>query len=127
MDRFSDFMIAAPEPDAVAGDCAGVTLQGGIALQTTGTQLCFEEEDTDAFCDRLKKSDIRCLSTAVVSAPSGSVIRTGVSSGQGEKLDAVILRFTAQGMSAEETAAGTDIPLRYCDSLPEQGVTEAGT
>ena len=111
-----------------------VTLDGGIALQTMNTwktfirtdnlvlpnnagELYFEEEDMDTFCDHLKKFDIcyvhplfeHRLGQRVVRFydPDKHIIEVG------EKLDAVILRFMENGLSAEETAVRMDIPFDF--------------
>ena len=120
--------------NVVADFGANVTLEGGIALQTMDTwkafiqtddvtlpnnaaELDFEEEDLGAFCNHLKQFDIRyvhplfehCWGQRVVRFydPDGHIIEVG------EKLDAVILRFMEQGLSAEETAVRMDIPVDF--------------
>ena len=120
--------------NAVADYGANVTLEGGIALQTMDTwksfirsedvtlpnnagELYFEEEDMDAFCDHLKKFDIRYVHPLFEHRWGQRVVRFYDPDKHiievGEKLNAVILRFMEQGLSAEETAARMDIPLDF--------------
>ena len=120
--------------NVVADFGANITLDGGLVLQTLDTwtsfirtdnvvlpnnagELYFEEEDLDAFCEHLKRFDICYVhplfehrwGQRVVRFydPDKNIIEVG------EKLDAVILRFMKQGLSAEETAARMDIPVDY--------------
>ena len=120
--------------NVVADFGANVTLDGGLVLQTLDTwtsfirtdkvvlpnnagELYFEEEDMDAFCEHLKRFDIcyvhplfeHCWGQRVVRFydPDRHIIEVG------EKLDAVILRFMEQGLSAEETAIRMDIAVDY--------------
>ena len=111
-----------------------VTLDGGIVLQTLDTwksfiktarvvlpnnagELYFEAEDMDAFCEHLKHFDICYVHPLFVHPWGQRVIRFYDPDGHiievGEKLDAVILRFIEQGLSAEETAVRMDIPLNF--------------
>ena len=111
-----------------------VTLDGGIALQTMNTwktfirtdnvvlpnnagELYFEEEDMDTFCDHLKKFDICYVHPLFEHRWGQRVVRFYDPDKHiievGEKLDAVILRFMEQGLSAEETAARMDIPVEF--------------
>ena len=113
---------------------ANVTLEGGIFLQTFDTwktfiqsdqivlpnhagELYFEEEDLDAFCDHLKQFDIRYVHPLFEHRWGQRVVRFYDPDGHiieiGEKLDAVILRFMEQGLSAEETAVRMDIPVDF--------------
>ena len=111
-----------------------VTLDGGIALQTMNTwktfirtdnvilpnnagELYFEEEDMDIFCKHLKKFDICYVHPLFEHRWGQRVVRFYDPDRHiievGEKLDAVILRFMEQGLSAEETAIRMDIPLDF--------------
>lgn len=108
------------------------TLDGEIALQTIDTwktfirtdnvvlpnnagELYFEEEDMDTFCDHLKKFDICYVHPLFEHRWGQRVVRFYDPDKHiievGEKLDAVILRFMENGLSAEETAVRMDIPL----------------
>ena len=116
----------------VADFGANVTLEGGIALQTVNTwrtfirtdnvvlphnagELYFEEEDMDGFCDHLKTFEICYIHELLEHRWGQRVIRFYDPDKHiievGEKLDAVILRFMEQGLSAEETAVRMDIPV----------------
>ena len=118
----------------VADFGANVTLDGGLVLQTMDTwksfirtdsvvlpnnagELYFEEEDMDAFCEHLKQFDIRYVHPLFEHRWGQRVVRFYDPDMHiievGEKLDAVILRFVEQGLSAEETAARMDIPVEF--------------
>ena len=118
----------------VADYGANVTLDGGLVLQTLDTwtsfirtdkvvlpnnagELYFEEEDMDAFCDHLKQFDICYVHPLFEHRWGQRVVRFYDPDRHiievGEQLDAVILRFMEQGLSAEETAARMDIPLNF--------------
>ena len=120
---------------------ANVSLDGGIALQTMDTwktfirtdkvvlpnnagELYFEEEDMDAFCAHLKKFDICYVHPLFEHRWGQRVVRFYDPDGHiievGEKLDAVILRFLAQGLSPEETAQRMDIPLDFVTACLEK-------
>lgn len=120
--------------DVVADFGANVTLDGGVVLQTLETwrsfihtdditlrnnagELYFEAEDMDAFCQHLESFDI-CYVHKLHEHPWGQrVVRFYDPDGHiieaAEKLDAVISRFTAQGLTPEETAARMNIPLDF--------------
>lgn len=118
----------------VADFGANVTLDDGLVLQTLDTwtsfirtdkvvlpnnagELYFEEEDMDAFCERLKQFDICYVHPLFEHRWGQRVVRFYDPNGHiievGEKLDAVILRFVEQGLSAEETAVRMDIPVDF--------------
>ena len=120
--------------NVVADFGANVTLDGGLVMQTLETwrsfirtdkvvlpsnagELYFEEEDMDAFCEHLKQFDIRYVHPLFEHRWGQRVVRFYDPDKHiievGEKLDAVILRFMKQGLSAEETAARMDIPVDY--------------
>ncbi len=111
---------------------ANVALDGGLVLQTLDTwtsfirranvilpnnagELYFEDEDMDAFCEHLKQFDLCYVHPLFEHRWGQRVIRFYDPDRHiievGEKLDAVILRFRDQGLSAEETAARMDIPV----------------
>ena len=119
-----------------------VTLDGGIALQTMNTwktfirtdnlvlpnnagELYFEEEDMDTFCDHLKKFDICYVHPLFEHRWGQRVVRFYDPDKHiievGEKLDAVILRFMENGLSAEETAVRMDIPLDFVRACLNKG------
>ena len=119
-----------------------VTLDGGIALQTMNTwktfirtdnlvlpnnagELYFEEEDMDTFCDHLKKFDICYIHLLFEHRWGQRVVRFYDPDKHiievGEKLDAVILRFMENGLSAEETAVRMDIPFDFVRACLNKG------
>ena len=119
-----------------------VTLDGGIALQTMNTwktfirtdnlvlpnnagELYFEEEDMDIFCDHLKKFDICYVHPLFEHRWGQRVVRFYDPDKHiievGEKLDAVILRFMENGLSAEETAVRMDIPFDFVSACLNKG------
>ena len=123
--------------NVVADFGANVTLDGGIVLQTLDTwksfirmdsvslpnnagELYFEENDMDAFCSHLKNFDICYVHELFEHRWGQRVIRFYDPDKHmievGEKLDAVVLRFIEQGLSAEETAVRMDIPLDFVQS-----------
>ena len=116
----------------VADFGANVTMDGGLVLQTLDTwtsfirtdkvvlpnnagELYFEEEDIDAFCDHLKSFDISYVHPLFEHRWGQRVVRFYDQDRHiievGENLDAIILRFMKQGLSAEETAIRMDIPV----------------
>ncbi len=117
-------------------------LDGGIALQTMNTwktfirtdnlvlpnnagELYFEEEDMDTFCDHLKKFDICYVHPLFEHRWGQRVVRFYDPDKHiievGEKLDAVILRFMENGLSAEETAVRMDIPFDFVRACLNKG------
>ena len=120
---------------------ANVTLDGRIVLQTLDTwkafigtdhvllpnnagELYFEEDDMDAFCNHLKSFEI-CYVHELFEHRWGQRVIRFYDPDQhiievGEKLDAVILRFQKQGLSAEETAIRMDIPIDFVMSCREK-------
>ena len=120
--------------NVVADFGANVTLDGGIVLQTLDTwtsfirtdkvvlpnnagELYFEDEDMDAFCGHLKQFDICYVHPLLEHRWGQRIVRFYDPDKHiievGEKLDAVILRFLEQGLSAEETAVRMDIPVDF--------------
>jgi catechol 2,3-dioxygenase-like lactoylglutathione lyase family enzyme len=123
--------------NVVADFGANVTLDDGLVLQTLDTwtsfirtdnvvlpnnagELYFEEEDLDAFCEHLKQFDIFYVHPLFEHRWGQRVVRFYDPDKHiievGEKLDAVILRFMEQGLSAEETAARMDIPVDFVNA-----------
>ena len=120
--------------EVVADFGANVTLTGGVVLQTLQTwqsfintddvtlknnagELYFETEDMDAFYQHLESFDILYVHKLHEHPwgqrgvrfydPDGHIIEAA------EKLDAVIARFVAQGLSPEKTADRMGIPLDF--------------
>ena len=121
----------------VVGDFgANVTLTGGISLQTANTwkdfihkqaseiifgnnaaELYFEEDDIDAFVEKLNSFDIDYVHLLIEHSwgqravrfydPDKHIIEVG------ENLVIVIKRFMDSGLSAEETAKRMDVPVEY--------------
>ena len=121
----------------VVGDFgANVTLTGGISLQTADTwkdfihkeasdiifgnnaaELYFEEDDIDAFVEKLNSFDIDYVHPLLEHSwgqravrfydPDKHIIEVG------ENLVIVIKRFMDSGLSAEETARRMDVPVEY--------------
>ena len=120
--------------DVVADFGANVTLSGGVVLQTLETwqsfiqtddvtfknnagELYFETDDIDAFSQHLKSFDI-CYVHKLHEHPWGQrVIRFYDPDGHiieaAEKLNNVITRFAAQGLSPKETADRIGISLDF--------------
>ena len=128
--------------NVVADFGANVALDDGLVLQTLDTwtsfirtdkvvlphnagELYFEEGDMDAFCEHLKQFDINYVHPLFEHRWGQRVVRFYDPDGHiieiGEKLDAVILRFMKQGLSAEETAARMDIPVDYVTACLNKG------
>ena len=120
--------------DVVADFGANVTLTGGVVLQTLETwqsfihtddvtlknnagELYFETEDMDAFARHLESFDISYVHKLHEHPWGQRVIRFYDLDGHiieaAEKLDAVIARFVAQGLSPKETADRMGIPLDF--------------
>ena len=120
--------------EVVADFGENVTLDGGVVLQTLDTwksltqkdnvtlpnnagELYFEEDDMDEFCDHLKSFDICYVHKLMEHRWGQRVVRFYDPDKHmievGEKLDAVVLRFMEQGLSAEEVAVRMDIPLEF--------------
>jgi len=113
---------------------ANVTLDGGIVLQTLDTwksflhadrvvlpnnagELYFEEEDMDAFCAHLKSFEIDFVHELMEHRWGQRVVRFYDPDKHiievGEQMDAVVFRFLESGLSPQETAARTDVPLDF--------------
>ena len=120
--------------DVVADFGANVTLTGGVVLQTLETwqsfihtddvtlknnagELYFETEDMDAFAQHLESFDVSYVHKLHEHPWGQRVIRFYDLDGHiieaAEKLDAVIARFVAQGLSPKETADRMGIPLDF--------------
>ena len=114
---------------------ANKTLTGGLCLQTRESwaeflgvspdelgwcgrvsELYFEEDDFDAFVERLNTMDIRYVHPVKEHGwgqravrfydPDGHIIEVG------ESIKTVVRRFIACGMTPEQTAERMDVPLK---------------
>ena len=113
---------------------ANKTLTGGIALQTLETwrafigtdavafggndaELYFEEDDFDAFLDRLGAEDVALVHPVKEHPwgqravrfydPDGHIIEVG------ENLQTVCRRFLGSGMTPEQVAVRMDVPMQF--------------
>ena len=118
--------------DVIQDFGANKTLTGGISLQTEETykefigkdkityggdnfELYFEEDEIDAFFERLKVFNVELVHPVQEHSwgqravrfydPDRNIIEVG------ESLQAVCLRFAASGMNADEIAVRMDVPL----------------
>ena len=119
---------------------ANITLTGGVSLQTRDSwktfirasdseiafgsndaELYFEEDDFDAFVDRLSSLESVRLVHPVTEHrwgqravrfydPDRHIIEVG------ENIKAVCRRFLDSGMTVEETAARMDVPVKFVNS-----------
>ena len=112
---------------------ANVTLTGGVCLQTEESwkafirseavsyggqdaELYFEEDDFDAFAERLKATDrVKYVHPVFEHRWGQRVVRFFDPDGHivevGENMNAVCARFAAAGMTEEEIAARMDVPV----------------
>jgi len=119
---------------------ANVTLTGGVSLQTADSwaefidqpedefgwggnvfEIYFEEDDLDAFIEKLSKFKIHYLHDLKEQPwgqravrfydPDNHIIEVG------EPLKAVCLRFIAKGMTPEQVAKRMDVPQILIDSF----------
>lgn len=122
---------------------ANVTLTGGIVLQTIDTwkafiqkeeqeigfggnagELYFEEEDFDAFLERLHRMpDIIYVHPPIAHSWGQRVVRFYDPDRHiievGEKMKRVVRRFLESGLSIAETARRMDVPVGYVQSCLE--------
>ena len=124
--------------DVVTDFGSNVTLDGGVVLQTLDTwksfirtdnvvlpnnagELYFEADDIDGFRGHLESFEINFVHPLFEHPWGQRVIRFYDPDGHvidvGERMDAVILRFMKQGLSAEETATRMDVPIDFVQSL----------
>lgn len=116
---------------------ANVTLTGGVCLQTKetwiqfihaqeadivfggkGTELYFEEDDFDAFAEKLEKIEyIDYVHTVLEHRWGQRVVRFYDPDRHiievGENMKTVCRRFLDSGMTEEETAERMDVPLKF--------------
>ncbi len=115
---------------------ANKTLTGGLCLQTAETfrefigaeltfggndaEVYFEEDDFDAFADRLKTLDIRYVHPVKEHAWGQRVVRIYDPDRHiievGENIQVVCRRFLNSGMTPEQTAVRMDVPLEFVKS-----------
>ncbi len=115
---------------------ANITFEGDFSLQTkqswadfihvTGNEvlresknfeLYFEEERFDEFVERLKSYNVQYVHSVTLYSwgqrairfydPDMHIIEVG------EKMEAVVRRFIGQGLSVEETAQRTELPIEF--------------
>lgn len=115
---------------------ANVTLTGGVCLQTKETwaefigaspdelgwcgkvsEIYFEEDDFDAFANRLRELDIHYLHPVKEHAWGQRVVRFYDPDGHiievGENLKAVCKRYLNSGMTPEQVAVRMDVPEKF--------------
>ena len=111
---------------------SNIVLEGGISLQTLDTwksfidideivflnnavELYFEEDDLDSFVEHLRLSEAEFIHDVLEHRWGQRVVRFRDPDGHiievGEGLDAVIERFSRQGMSYEEISLRMDITM----------------
>lgn len=136
MERSKRFYHEVLGLDVIADFGANVTLTGGIALQTLDTwksfihtdkvilphnagELYFEEDDMDGFCGRLKAFELHYVHELFEHRWGQRVVRFYDPDGHiievGEKLGAVVKRFSAQELSPEKIAVRMDIPIEFVE------------
>ena len=121
---------------------ANVTLTGGVCLQTKETwmdfinvkedeivfggknaEIYFEEDDFDAFVEKLKMQDIEYLHPVLEHRWGQRVVRFYDPDRHiievGENIKVVTGRFLDSGMTEEEVAERMDVPLEFVRSCKE--------
>ena len=117
---------------------ANKTLTGGLALQTLETwqefigtdniafgnnnfELYFEEDDFDAFIERLKEYDVEYVHPVKTHSWGQRVVRIYDHDRHiievGENLKTVCKRFLDSGMTAKQVAEKMDVPIKFVNSL----------
>ena len=122
---------------------ANVTLTGGVCLQTRETwaefigvspdelgwrgrvsELYFEEDDFDAFAEKLASRDVRYVHPVKEHAWGQRVVRFYDPDGHiievGENMEAVCRRFLDSGMTVEQAAQRMDVPVEYVKGCAKQ-------
>lgn len=115
---------------------ANVTLTGGLSLQTCESwaaflgkapeelgwsgkvsEIYFEEENFDAFAEKLRQLDIHYVHPVKEHAWGQRVVRFYDPDGHiievGETMKTVCRRFLDAGMTPEQTAERMDVPLKF--------------
>lgn len=124
---------------------ANVTLTGGVCLQTADSwagflkknpgelvwfgkvsELYFEEDDFDAFAEKLRSMDIHYVHPVKEHAWGQRVVRFYDPDGHiievGEAISAVCRRFADGGMTTEQIARRMDVPVAFVENaLQERG------
>ena len=121
---------------------ANVTLTGGVCLQTKETwmafidakeneivfggnnaEIYFEEDDFDAFAEKLKIQDIEYVHPVLEHRWGQRVVRFYDPDRHiievGENIKAVTRRFLDSGMTEEEVAVRMDVPMEFVKSCKE--------
>ena len=115
---------------------ANKTLTGGLVLQTVETyktfigadditfggknfELYFEEDDFDAFAEKLKTFEIDYVHPVVEHSWGQRVVRFYDPDKHiievGENMKTVVRRFIESGLSPEQTAERMDVPISYVE------------
>ena len=123
--------------EIIADFGANKTLTGGLSLQTLDTykdfigtdkisfggnnfEIYFEEDDFDAFTEKLKKYNLEYVHRIKVHSWGQRVIRFYDLDRHiievGENMNAVCKRFYDSGMTYEQIAARMDVPLEFVKS-----------
>ena len=115
---------------------ANVTLSGGVCLQTAQSwagfierepgelgwcgrvsELYFEEDEFDAFAEKLSRMDIHYVHPVKEHAWGQRVVRFYDPDGHiievGENIKSVCRRFLDSGMTPEQAAERMDVPVRF--------------
>lgn len=137
MDRSLAFYKAVLGLRVILDFGANKTLTGGLSLQTLDTwenfidthqitfdhnscELYFEEDDFDAFAEKLTHHEIRYVHPVKEHAWGQRVVRIYDPDGHiieiGENLKTVCRRFLDSGMTPEETAKRMDVPLKFVNA-----------
>ncbi|MBR6115389.1 MAG: VOC family protein [Oscillospiraceae bacterium] len=116
---------------------ANKTLTGGLVLQTLETwkefidtddvffggnssEVCFEEDNFDAFADRLKECDVEYVHPVKEHSWGQRVVRIYDPDKHiieiGENMKAVCRRFLDSGMTPEQAAERMDVPLKFVNA-----------
>ena len=141
MERSKQFYREVLGQEVVSDLGANVTLSCGLSLQTmdswkqftrleqislghNASELYFETEDLDAFEERLRSMPISYVHPVHQQPwgqramrfydPDGHIIEVG------ETMPSVVRRFLAQGLTLEEVAQRTDVPLEYLTNDPQE-------
>lgn len=96
--------------------------ESGVILQNNASELYFEEDDLEAFIEKLKAiKDIEFVHPILEHSWGQRVVRFYDPDKHiievGESMDKVIRRFIDGGFSAEETAARMDVPADFVRSF----------
>jgi catechol 2,3-dioxygenase-like lactoylglutathione lyase family enzyme len=96
--------------------------ESGVVLQNNASELYFEEDDLDAFIEKLKTMEgIEFVHPILEHSWGQRVVRFYDPDKHiievGESMDKVIRRFIDGGLSAEETAARMDVPEVFVRSF----------